>query len=103
MLKKKELASIYAEKNELGKGEAEKALDEVFAFFEEILVEHQEGFQVGNLGKFEVVEVKERAARKGRNPQTGAEIDIAAVPAHTGFKFVPNKGKSGVREKLKNS
>jgi len=30
---------------------------------------------------FGTFEVRERAARKGRNPQTGAEIEIAAAKA----------------------
>lgn len=41
-----------------------------------------------NLSDLEISEVRERAARKGRNPQTGEEIEIAAskVPA-----FKPGK------------
>ena len=39
------------------------------------LVKSGEEFQFGNLGKFAV---KESAARKGRNPQTGETIDIPA-------------------------
>lgn len=100
-LKKKELAGIYAEKFDLGKGKAEQELDVFFEFLEEVLVEYQEGFQMGNLGKFEVGMTKERAARKGRNPQDGSEIDIAAVSPHLGFKFKPSKGKTSVREQLK--
>lgn len=103
VLKKKELVDIYAEQNEVTKAQAEKELENVFNFFEGVLVDYQEGFQFGNLGKFEVVTVPERSARKGRNPQTGEEIDIAAVPAYTGFKFKQAKGKASVHTKLKES
>jgi len=50
-------------------------------------------------GKFEVpalgiISTEQRAARKGRNPQTGAEIDIAAK------KVVKFKATKGIREAI---
>lgn len=56
----------------------------VEVLFESIQEELAAGEKVQLIG-FGTFEVRERAARKGRNPQTGEEIDIAAskVP---GFK-----------------
>jgi DNA-binding protein HU-beta len=76
---KTELVSSVAEKTELTKKDAEKAVNAIFASIEEALAK---GDKVALVG-FGTFEVRERAARKGRNPQTGAEITIAAakVPA----------------------
>ncbi|PAY59941.1 DNA-binding protein, partial [Ligilactobacillus salivarius] len=65
--------------------EAEAA---VSAFTETVKEALAEGKKVQLIG-FGNFEVRERAARKGRNPQTGEEIDIPAtkVPA-----FKPGKG-----------
>lgn len=103
VLTKKELVGIYAEKNGVTKTEAEKQLNSTFEFFDSVLTEYQTGFKFGNVGTFEVVTVPERAPRKFTNMHTGEEGLTEAVPAHTGFKFKPNKGKTGVREQLKNS
>ena len=64
-MNKTELVSAIAEKSELSKKDAEKALN---AFIEAVT-----GF-----GTFET---SDRAARTGKNPQTGAEIKIAACKA----------------------
>lgn len=78
-MNKTELVSSVAEKTELTKKDAEKAVNAVFASIEEALAK---GDKVALVG-FGTFEVRERAARKGRNPQTGEEITIAAakVPA----------------------
>lgn len=78
-MNKSELVSSVAEKSELTKKDAEKAVNAVFASIEEAL---SKGDKVQLVG-FGTFEVRERAARKGRNPQTGAEIEIAAarIPA----------------------
>jgi nucleoid DNA-binding protein len=67
------------------KKEAQEAVDCVFDTIKKAL-KKQDTVQIVGFGSFKV---NERAARKGRNPQTGAEIKIAArkVP-----KFVPGKG-----------
>lgn len=67
----------------LSKKDATKAVD---AVFDSILEALKQGDKVQLIG-FGNFEVRERAARKGRNPQTGEEIEIAAskVPA---FKLV---------------
>lgn len=63
-----------AEVSELSKKDATKAVEAVFDAITEAL---QSGDKVQLVG-FGNFEVRERSARKGRNPQTGEEIDIAA-------------------------
>ncbi|MDP7354480.1 MAG: HU family DNA-binding protein [Desulfobacterales bacterium] len=66
------------------KKEAQAAVDCVLSNITEAL-RNKETVQIAGFGSFKV---SKREARKGRNPQTGAEIDIEArmVP-----KFVPGK------------
>lgn len=73
-MNKGELIAKMAEKSGLTKKDAEKAVNAFFASVEEALVK-KDKVQIIGFGTFEV---KERAARKGRNPQTGKEIDIPA-------------------------
>jgi len=77
---KQELVTSVAEKSGLTKKDSEKAVNAVFASIEEALAK---GDKVQLLVGFGTFEVRSRAARKGRNPQTGEEIEIAAakVPA----------------------
>ena len=78
-MNKQELVSSVAEKSGLTKKDSEKAVNAVFASIEQSLAKGDKVQLVG----FGTFEVRKRAARKGRNPQTGAEIKIAAakVPA----------------------
>ncbi len=78
-MNKQELVSSVAEKADLTKKDAEKAVNAVFASIEAALAKGDKVQLVG----FGTFEVRKRAARKGRNPQTGKEIQIAAanVPA----------------------
>ncbi|HHW40818.1 MAG TPA: HU family DNA-binding protein [Syntrophomonadaceae bacterium] len=78
-MNKAELISSVAEKAELTKKDAEKAVNAVFETIEEALAAGDKVQLVG----FGTFEVRARAARTGRNPQTGEEIQIAAtnVPA----------------------
>lgn len=72
---KKELVEAIAAKNpEMTKTKVEAFVGEVFSSMEEAL---KAGEKVAWPG-FGIFSVSERAARKGRNPQTGAAIDIAA-------------------------
>ena len=73
-MNKTELVANVAEKAGLSKKDAEKALSAVIESVEEALVE---GDKVQLIG-FGTFEVKDRAARTGRNPQTGKELKIAA-------------------------
>ncbi|EGL98300.1 HU family DNA-binding protein [Ligilactobacillus salivarius] len=84
-MNKTELVEAVAKKMGTTKKEAEAA---VSAFTETVKEALAEGKKVQLVG-FGNFEVRERAARKGRNPQTGEELDIPAtkVPA-----FKPGKG-----------
>ena len=84
-MNKQELVASMAEKSELTKKDAEKALD---AFIESVTGALKKGDSVALVG-FGSFTVKERAARKGRNPSTGAEINIPASKAPT---FKAGKG-----------
>ena len=66
------------------KSKAQEVVDGIFGAITDAL-KKKESVQIVGFGSFKV---SRRAARKGRNPQTGAEIQIAArnVP-----KFVPGK------------
>ena len=74
-MNKAELISSVAEKTELTKKDSEKAVN---AILEAIGSALGKGDKVQLVG-FGTFEIRERAARKGRNPQTGAEINIAAA------------------------
>ena len=74
-MNKTELVEAMAKKADLSKKDAEKALKAVFDVVTAELVAGQK-VAVPGFGTFEV---KERAARKGRNPQTGKEIEIPAA------------------------
>lgn len=69
-MNKSELIGIVAEKMGVTKKEAEVATN---AFVSTVLTALAEGCKIQLVG-FGTFEVKERAARKGRNPQTGKEM-----------------------------
>ena len=73
-MNKTELVANVAEKAGLTKKDAEKAVNALFSSIEEALVKKDKVQMIG----FGTFEVKERAARTGRNPQTGKEIEIPA-------------------------
>lgn len=78
-MNKTELITDVAEMAEMTKKDTEKVVNAVFASIEKALVA---GDKVQLIG-FGTFEVRERAAREGRNPQSGETITIAAskVPA----------------------
>lgn len=78
-MNKTELIAAIAEKAELSKKDAEKALNAFTATVTDSLVKGEAVTLVG-FGSFEV---KERAARNGLNPQTKETIKIPAkkIPA----------------------
>ncbi|PIE37052.1 MAG: DNA-binding protein HU [Gammaproteobacteria bacterium] len=80
-MNKSELIDAIADSADLSKADAGRALD---AVVESITKALQDGEQVSLVG-FGTFSVKARAARTGRNPQTGAEIKIAAANV-PGFK-----------------
>ncbi|RAS87783.1 HU family DNA-binding protein [Priestia endophytica] len=83
-MNKTELVNAVAAQSELTKQDAAKAVDALFKTISDTLSK-EEKIQLIGFGTFEV---RERAARAGRNPQTGEEMQIAAskVPA-----FKPGK------------
>lgn len=80
-MNKTELVAAIADQAELSKKDAEKALK---AFTDVVADELKKGGKVQLVG-FGTFEVSERAAREGRNPQTGETIKIAASKS-VGFK-----------------
>jgi DNA-binding protein HU-beta len=80
-MNKTELVSAVAEKTGLTKKDSEKA---VAAAFDTITEELAKGGKVQLVG-FGTFDVRERAERMGRNPQTKKEIVIPAAKA-PGFK-----------------
>ena len=79
MANKAQLVSDVATATGLTKKDATAAVDAVFDSVQATLAKGEKVQLIG-FGNFEV---RERAARKGRNPQTGQEIQIPAskVPA----------------------
>ena len=78
-MNKAELIAAVAESAELSRAEATEAVEATINVITKAL---QVGEAVSLVG-FGTFEVRERAARTGRNPRTGEAIDIAAskVPA----------------------
>ena len=76
-MNKTELVEAMAKKAGLSKKDAEAA---VKAFTEVVTAELKKGGKVQLVG-FGTFEVAKRAAREGKNPQTGAKIKIAASKA----------------------
>ncbi|MCX8074902.1 MAG: HU family DNA-binding protein [Clostridia bacterium] len=76
-MNKAELIAKIAEESKLTKKAAEAALD-AFVSSVEGALKAGEKVQLVGFGTFEV---RQRAARKGRNPQTKAEIKIPASKA----------------------
>ncbi len=74
-MNKADLITQVSEKAEITKKDADKAVTAILSAIEEALAKGDKVQLVG----FGTFETKERAARKGRNPQTGEEIDIAAA------------------------
>ena len=76
-MNKTELVAAMAEKAQLSKKDAEAALK---AFTDVVEEELKKGEKIQLVG-FGTFEVSERAAREGRNPQTGETMTIAASKA----------------------
>lgn len=76
-MNKMELVSAMADKTGLSKKDAEAALK---AFTDVVAEELNKGEKIQLVG-FGTFEVSERAARVGRNPQTGKEMTIPASKA----------------------
>lgn len=89
-MKKAEFVEAVAEKAGLTKADATRAIDAFKDTVSEILVKGDK-ITIPGFGTFSV---SERAAREGRNPQTGATVKIAASKS---AKF---KAASALKEAL---
>ena len=76
-MSKTELVAAVAEQADISKKDAEKVLK---AFVDVVTEEMKKGEKVQLVG-FGTFEVSERAAREGRNPQTGKTMKIEACKA----------------------
>jgi DNA-binding protein HU-beta len=74
-MNKTELISAVVDNTKISKKDATKAVDAVLTSIEQALAQGEK-VQIIGFGTFET---KNRAARKGRNPQTGKEIEISAT------------------------
>lgn len=83
-MNKAELVAAIAEKTELSKKDSEKALK---AFIDVVTDELAKGEKIQLVG-FGTFEVAERAAREGRNPQSG---EVMKIPASKAPKFKAGK------------
>lgn len=84
-LKKADLVANVMQKASLSRADSKRAVD---AILEGIEDELREGNKI-NLVGFGSFQVKDQAARTGRNPQTGEDIHI---PAKKVVRFSPGKG-----------
>jgi DNA-binding protein HU-beta len=84
-MNKNELVKIIAEDTEMTQVKAKTIVEAIMDSIKKSLI-NGEKVQLVGFGSWEV---KQRAARKGRNPQTGEAIDIAPKKA---IKFKPGKG-----------
>lgn len=78
-MKKVELVEAVAEDTGLTKADATRAIDSIFKTITQAL---SKGDKVPLVG-FGTFDVSKRAAREGRNPRTGATVQIAARNAVT--------------------
>ena len=85
---KSDLIDVVAKGTKLSKRAAGDAVDAVFDALARA-IKKDKRFQVPGFGTFTV---RSRKARKGRNPQTGAEISIKASRT-VGFKPAPGLKK----------
>jgi DNA-binding protein HU-beta len=86
---KSELIQKLADRTDTSRSDAQKTVDALFAVDDGIIskaLQKGEKVQITGFGSFET---KKRGARKGRNPRTGKEIDIAPS---TSAAFRPGKG-----------
>ncbi len=73
-MNKSELIAAVADKSDLSKADAGKAVD---AFVEVVTKSLKKNDKVSLVG-FGTFSIRKRAARQGRNPKTGAVLKIAA-------------------------
>lgn len=77
-MNKSELISRLAERTDLSKSDATKAVDALFAPDNGIISQTLKGGEKVQITGFGSFETRKREARTGRNPRTGKEIKIKA-------------------------
>jgi DNA-binding protein HU-beta len=77
-----ELVDAIAKANDLSKAKAKEVIDSIFAEIIEA-ARHGDNVVINGFGRFAI---KERSAREGRNPATGAPLEIPASKS-LGFKM----------------
>lgn len=77
-MNKSELIQQLASRADISRAEASRAVDALFAVDNGIIAEALKSGDKVQITGFGSFETKKREARKGRNPRTGKEIDIAA-------------------------
>ncbi len=88
-MNKSEIVQQLASRANISRADAQRAVDALFSVDTGIIsqaLKSGDKVQITGFGSFET---KQREARKGRNPRTGKEIDIAAS---TSAAFRPGKG-----------
>ena len=88
-MNKSEIVQQLATRANISRADAQRAVDALFSVDTGIIsqaLKSGDKVQITGFGSFET---KRREARKGRNPRTGKEIDIAAS---TSAAFRPGKG-----------
>ncbi len=81
MSTKKDIAQAVSQRTDVSASAAEEIINAAL----DVVVEHLAKGEDVKLAGFGSFETRERAARTGRNPQTGEEIQIAASTS-VGFK-----------------
>jgi DNA-binding protein HU-beta len=83
-MNKQELIDVVSTSSSLSKADATRALDATLDHISKVLSKGEAVILIG----FGTFDVAQRAARAGRNPQTGATIQIPAAKA---VRFKPGK------------
>jgi DNA-binding protein HU-beta len=86
---KSELIQQLADRTNLSRSEASKAVDALFSPEDGLIAKALKGGSKVQITGFGSFETRKREARKGRNPRTGKEINIGAS---TSAAFRPGKG-----------
>jgi DNA-binding protein HU-beta len=84
-MNKEDLVNAVAEKTSLSKKDTEATINAVIDSVTEALAKEDKVTLVG----FGTFQVRERAAREGRNPRTG---EVLSIPAKKTPTFTPGKG-----------
>ena len=88
-MNKSELVQQLASRANISRADAQRAVDALFSVDTGIISQALKGGDKVQITGFGSFETKRREARKGRNPRTGKEIDIAAS---TSAAFRAGKG-----------